>query len=62
LLDISDHSGDSTMHVNTWWNGEGFTLFLDGDKKVHEIDLTWTQWDALKLAVKAIKKAERGAK
>ena len=53
---ISDHLGNSTLHVNTWWSGEGFTFSLEADDCRNDaIDLSWQEWAALKLAVKAIK-------
>ena len=57
LCCIDDHHGKSELMVDTWWSGEGFTLQIsdDGEKS---IQITWTQWDALKLTVSEIVRSE----
>jgi len=57
-IDIEDHLGNSIIHVNTWWSGEGFTVQLEADNgRTDAIDFSWQEWSALKLAIKAIQNA-----
>ncbi len=55
VVDIDDHLGKSSVMVDTWWNGEGMTLRVcESDQPDVALDVSFTQWVALKLAVKAV--------
>lgn len=57
---IEDHLGKSEVRVCDWGNGEGFTIVLDDDgmeEKYQRLDLTWSQFDAIKACVEAITNA-----
>lgn len=55
LVDIDDHIGKSSVIVETWWSGEGITITVDNGKDGRErIDLTWSQWTAVKMCAKSI--------
>ena len=68
LIRVDDHLGKSDVSIQTWWNGEGFTLQIDSEETIpslvrppQSIDISWQEWEALKLLVKDItKKEERG--
>jgi hypothetical protein len=60
LVSVDDHLGKSDVMVNTWWNGEGYTIIVTDEKDdEREIDLSHTQWEAVKAAICEISKAER---
>ena len=55
LVTLDDHLGKSDLLAWTWWSGEGFTLEIQEEGKAAEqIDISWSQWDALKLVVKEL--------
>lgn len=55
---IEDHLGRSSVLVQTWGNGEGFTVHVIEGNNERRLDLTDTQWTALKMCVKkAMQKA-----
>jgi hypothetical protein len=57
-VDIDDHLGKSSIHVNTWWSGEGVTVAVDPEKgERQQFDLSWQEYDALRAAIKAIRSA-----
>lgn len=59
LIDV-DSTHEHTVMVDTWWNGEGITITADNGKQPEQrILLTWEEWYATKLVVKAIRDAER---
>lgn len=58
LVSIDDHLGKSDVMIQTWWNGEGFTLTIGEGAKSQMIDISHVQWTATKMAVRAIKNAE----
>ena len=47
---------EHSLQVNTWGNGEGFTVTIyDSDMKTEvSLDLGWDQWSALASAVKQL--------
>jgi hypothetical protein len=59
---VDDHLGKSHAMVTTWGNGEGFSIEVqdtDEDGKTtakEQIELTWSQWDAVRACVKAVRK------
>ena len=56
VIDVDDHMAKSSLHVNTWWSGEGITVTVDDENgKRQQIDLSWQEWRALKMAVKAVR-------
>lgn len=56
--ELDDHLGLSYLSVQTWWSGEGFTLEIQNSNETHKADITWTQYEALKVSVESIQKAE----
>lgn len=59
LVDI-DFPDKSSVMVQTWWNGEGFTIEVEHDTQdTRRIDLTWTEYSAVKLAVRDIREKEQ---
>lgn len=58
LVGIDDHLGESSVCVNTWWSGEGFDLITAEGNTEQRIGISWVQWEAMKLAVKAAMKQE----
>lgn len=57
-VSIDDHLGKSSVLVQTWGNGEGFTVHVIEGNDEWRLDLTDTQWTALKMcAKKAMQKA-----
>ncbi len=57
---IDDHLGKSELRVFEWGNGEGFTIELDDEgmgEKQQRLELTWSQFDAIKACVEAITNA-----
>lgn len=58
LCDVSDHLGESTVMVDTWWSGEGFTVHVHAKDGKREIDFSWSEWDALRLCLKEIKDSQ----
>lgn len=57
---IHDHLGKSYLRVYQWGNGEGFTIELDDEgmgEKNQRLELTWSQFDAIKACVEAITNA-----
>jgi hypothetical protein len=59
LANIDDHLGESSVMVQTWWSGEGFTVEIQDKNSSDKLDISWTQYEALKLSVEEILKAER---
>lgn len=57
-VDVCDHLGESSIYIDTWWSGEGFTIRIDrkGEGK-QEIELSWQEWEAVRLSIKAINKS-----
>lgn len=61
LVGVNDHTSKSTILANTWWNGEGFTLTIaneDCDNVKFNADITWQQWEAIKLLIEALTKED----
>ncbi len=58
LVVVDDHLGKSSVMVETWWSGEGFTIQIDDSGKTERLEVTWTQSRAIRLALDEIKKAE----
>lgn len=56
--ELDDHLGKSYVYAQTWWSGEGFSLEIQNSDETHKADITWTQYEALKVAVDEIQKAE----
>lgn len=56
LCTVDDHLGKSEVMVQTWWSGEGFTFTIDSEGKTREIELSWQEWEALRLSVEAMQK------
>lgn len=57
---IADHLGKSYLRVYQWGSGEGFTIELDDEgmgEKNQRLELTWSQFDAIKACVEAITNA-----
>lgn len=56
LVPIEDHLSKSNVLVSTMWSGEGITVEVSDEKgKTQQIELSWQEWTALKMAVKALK-------
>lgn len=59
LITLDDHLGKSELMAWTWWSGEGFTLEVQNDREPpRHVDITWTQWDALKMIVRDLLKKD----
>jgi len=56
--ELDDHLGKSYLMAQTWWSGEGFSLEIQNSNETHKVDITWTQYEALKVAVNEMQKAE----
>ena len=56
MVDVDDHLGKSSVMVGTWWSGEGLTIEVHGTDHVprQSIDLTFSEFEAMKLAVRAV--------
>jgi len=66
-VDIEDHHGKAFVNVTTWANGEGFEVTIhespvDPQWPGHEkrIELSWSEWDAIRWAVQKIQKEQKG--
>lgn len=60
-VDIEDHLGKATVFVNEWGNGEGFDAILQREKEPEQrVEITWSEWTALKKAVRKIDEAKPG--
>lgn len=61
VTEIDDHLGKATVFVNEWGNGEGFDVILHRDKEPEQrAEITWSEWTALKKAVRKIDEAKPG--
>lgn len=58
LCCVDDHLGKSEVMLDTWWSGEGFTLRANRNGKSETLDLSWQEWEALRLCVEAVLKAD----
>lgn len=54
LCDVDDHIGKSSVMVDTWWNGEGVTISCQRGEVTSQIELQWSEWEAVKLCVSAV--------
>lgn len=64
--EIEDHLGKAYVGVTFWANGEGFEIAIQEpaiqpgqvftDKR---IELTWSEWDAIRWTVKKMKEEEK---
>lgn len=54
-VDVEDYLTKSNILVNTWGNGEGIDILVDEER----LELSWAQWDAIKLAVKSLLQEEK---
>ena len=54
LCVVDDHLGKSDVMIDTWWSGEGFTVRVDRESKAETLDLSWQEWEALRLCVEAV--------
>lgn len=54
---VEDHFGESSVMVETWWNGEGITIQVNAKSEEQRVLLTWQEWTAVRLAVAAIHEA-----
>lgn len=65
--EVDDHLGESCVMIQTWWSGEGFTLTIEdrGEtpmRQTQEVDLTWTQWEAVRDCLHKARKHKKKAK
>lgn len=58
LCCVDDHLSTSDVMIQTWWSGEGFTLQIDCEGKRELLDLSWQEWEALRLCVEAVLEAD----
>lgn len=63
LVHFSDHlDEDGHVAVIRWDNGEGYTVSIASENGTQHFEMTHTQWDALKRAVKTVRKHGKATK
>ena len=57
---VDDHLGKSTVALQEWANGEGFTVSVFEHSENRELELTHSQITALRMCLKEMKKSDKG--